>query len=161
MNKNLLIGLALVFLAILGYLALSGDNNQPVNESTSMMMEEMPESGLELIQDNVNVPFNELYSITDDWKIKVIQFEPHAKINGTGIIVSDSDEEVNPAVKINFYENDELIHYQICFKEMPGFHSVKKGQLYLIDLLNYDGFKILGDGKYSIDSINIKVWRIK
>jgi hypothetical protein len=101
-----------------------------------------------------------LHSINDEWKIKVIQFEPNAKINGPGLIESDSDEELNPAVKINFYKDDELVHYQICFKEMPGFHSVKEGQEYIIDLIKYDGFKVLGNGEYSIDSINVKIWRI-
>lgn len=161
MNKNLITGLALVGLAILGYFALSNEKKQPAKEHSSMMMEEMSESGLELIQDNVDVGFNELHSINDEWKIKVIQFEPNAKINGPGLIESDSDEELNPAVKINFYKDDELVHYQICFKEMPGFHSVKEGQEYIIDLIKYDGFKVLSGGEYSIDSINIKIWRIK
>ena len=63
-----------------------------------MMMEEMPESGLEVIQENVEVVFNELYSINEEWSINVFQFEPNAKINGPGLIVSDSDEEKNPGL---------------------------------------------------------------
>jgi len=166
MNKKLMFGLAVIALILLGYFALQNDNTQTSNSQSPMTMESMgmdqvSDSGLELVKDNVDLQFNKDYSINDEWKVKVIQFEPNAKINDPGIIVSDSDEELNPAVKINFYKNDELIHYQICFKEMPGFHSVKEGQNYLIDLINYDGFKKSDNGNYTISSINAKIWRIK
>jgi len=164
MNKNLLIGLAVILLVVLGYFALQQDETIPMNSSQDphgMVLEEQSqESPLELIQDNVDIKFNELYPITDEWSVKVIQFEPDAKINGPGIIQSDSDQELNPAAKIEFYKNDELIHYQICFKEMPGFHSVKEGQEYLIDLMSYDDYKKV-DGKNTVNTINVKIWRIK
>jgi len=162
MNKNLLIGLAIVVLVVLGYFALQQEESTPMaSDPHGMILEEQPqESPLELIQDNVDIEFNKMYPINAEWSIKVVQFEPDAKINGPGIIESDSEVENNPAVKIDFYKNNEHIHYQICFKEMPGFHSVKEGQEYLIDLINYDGFKNL-DGEYSVNTINTKIWRIK
>lgn len=161
MNKNLLIGLAIIVLVALGYFALKNGENDVLNPQPALEMDDMTESGLELVQDNVKIKFDELFSINDEWKVKVVQFEPNAKINGPGIIESDSDEELNPAIKMNFYKNDELIHYQICFKEMPGFHSVKGGQEYIVDLMDYDGYKKLSTGNYTIDSITAKVWRIK
>lgn len=161
MNKNLLIGLAIIVLVALGYFALKNGENDVLNPMPALEMEDMTESGLELVQDDVKIKFNEPFAINDEWKVKVVQFEPNAKINGPGIIASDSDEELNPAIKMNFYKNDELIHYQICFKEMPGFHSVKEGQEYIIDLMDYEGFKKVSNGNYTIDSITAKVWRIK
>ena len=161
MNKKLLFGLAIVALIVLGYFALQNDEQQTSTTEHGMAMDQMSESGLELVKDNVDIKFDELYAINDEWNVKVNQFEPNAKINGPGVIVSDSDEEINPAVKINFYKNDELIHYQICFREMPGFHSVKEGQEYIIDLIDYDGFKISDNGTYNLKSINAKIWRIK
>lgn len=161
MNRNLLIGLAVIVLAILGFFALQEDENAtPMSAQHGMPMEQnLSESGLELVMDT-DIPFNETYAVNDEWNIKVIQFEPNAKINGPGLIVSDTNEELNPAVKIDFYKNDELIHYQICFKEMPGFHSMKEGQEYIIDLIGYDGFEIVDD-TYVVNTINAKIWRIK
>ena len=161
MNRNLLIGLAVIVLAILGYFALQEEDAARVTSAPhGMTMSDKSESGLELIKDNIDIRFNESFAINDEWSIKVIQFEPNAKINGPGLIESDTDEELNPAAKINFYKNNELIHYQICFKEMPGFHSVKEDQEYIIDLIGYDGFKKDNDS-YSVETINTKIWRIK
>lgn len=161
MNKKLLIGLAIIALVVLGYFALKNGENDVLNPKPAMEMDEMTESALELVNDNVKIKFEEPYAINDEWEVKVVQFEPNAKINGPGLIESDSDEELNPAIKINFYENNKLIHYQICFKEMPGFHSVKEGQEYIVDLMDYTGYKKSSGGKYSIDFITAKIWRIK
>ena len=162
MNRNLLIGLAVIVLVVLGYFALQQEETIPINNDPhGMVLEEQPkESPLELVQDNVEVVFNELHAINDEWSIKVIQFEPDAKINGPGLIESETDNENNPAVKINFFKNNELIHYQICFREMPGFHSLKEGQEYLIDLINYDGYQKV-NGEHSVKSVTTKIWRIK
>ncbi len=162
MNKNLLIGLAVILLAVLGFFALQEEEPAPMtSDPHGMVLEEQPkESPLELVQDNVDIEFNEMHTINGEWSIKVIQFEPDAKINGPGLIESDSDNENNPAVKINFYKNNELIHYQICFREMPGFHSVKEGQEYLVDLIGYEGFDKSGN-EYTVKTVNTKIWRIK
>lgn len=162
MNKNLLIGLAIIILAVLGFFALQKEEPTAMaTDSHGMVLEEQPqESPLELVQDDVDIEFNTMYSINDEWSLKVIQFEPDAKINGPGLIESDSDKENNPAVKINFYKNNELIHYQICFREMPGFHSVKEGQEYLVDLIGYDGYD-KSDTDFIVKTVNTKVWRIK
>ena len=162
MNKNLLIGLAIIVLVVLGFFALQEEEPAAMtSDPHGMVLEEQPqESPLELVQDNVDIAFNEMHTINDEWSLKVIQFEPDAKINGPGLIESDSDNENNPAVKINFYKNDELIHYQICFREMPGFHSVKEGQEYLVDLIGYDGFDKSGT-EYTVKTVNTKIWRIK
>ncbi len=161
MNRNLLTGLAVIVLAILGYFALQKEDTAGTTSAPhGMTMSDQAESGLELIKDNIDIRFNEPFAINDEWSIKVIQFEPNAKINGPGLIESDTDEELNPAAKINFYKNNELIHYQICFKEMPGFHSVKEDQEYIIDLIGYYGFKKDNDS-YTVETINTKIWRIK
>lgn len=162
MNRNLLIGLAIIVLVVLGFFALQQEESTPTaSDPHGMILEEQPqESPLELVQDNVDVEFNTMYPINEEWSLKVIQFEPDAKINGPGLIESDSDSENNPAVKINLYKNDELIHYQICFREMPGFHSIKEGQEYLVDLISYDGFEKSGN-EYTVNSVNTKIWRIK
>ena len=121
----------------------------------------MSESGLELIKESAIIPFKKLYSLDGEWNLIINQFEPDAKISDPGIITSTSDQEQNPAIKVDFYKNEELIHYQIVFKEMPGFHSVKPGQKYLLDLIDYTGFNVLENNSYSIESANIKIWRIK
>ena len=169
MNKNLLIGLAIVALVVLGYFALQDNKSNDVSspEMAPHGMEQMPgadqmsEGGLEIVDESAKIPFNETYSIDKEWSIVINQFEPNAKIVDAGMIMSDSDEELNPAVKVDFFKDGELIHYQIVFKEMPGFHSVKPGQKYLLDFIDYKGFKIKSDKIYSIDSANLKIWRIK
>ena len=171
MNKNLLITLGIILLVVLGYFALQEE--APVKNNTFQLdgaqphnmeqrsMEQPPSVELEIYKETVEVSFKESYSIDEEWSLIINQFEPDAKIMGQGIISSDSDKEINPAVRADFYKNGELVHSQISYKEMPGFHSVKPGQKYLLDLINYSGFDKLGDNNYSIETANIKIWRIK
>jgi len=171
MNKKLLFSLGIILLVILGYFALQEeapvtdntfqlDGAQPHNMNQSSM-EQPPSVELEIYKETVEVSFQQLYSIDNEWSLMINQFEPDAKIMGQGTIASDSDQEINPAVKADFYNNGELIHSQISYKEMPGFHSVKPGQKYLLDLIDYKGFEKLGENSYTIESANIKIWRIK
>ena len=160
MNKKLLFALGIIILVVLGYFALQEETPQTVNNQQHDMGQNSG-STLEVYKETVAVSFQQSYSIDEEWSLIINQFEPDAKIVGQGIISSDSDEDKNPAVKANFYKNGELIHNQISYKEMPGFHSVKPGQKYLLDLIDYEGFKVLGDNSYSIESANVKLWRIK
>ena len=160
MNKKLLYTIGIIVLVVLGYFALQEktpqmDTGQPIH------MEQMPDNGLELFQEAVTIPFQKSYSIDEEWSLIINQFEPDAKISGQGNILSDSNQELNPAVKVAFYKNGELIHYQISYREMPGFHSIKPGQKYLLDLINYNGYTASLDNNYSIKTANIKIWRIK
>ena len=160
MNKKLIYALGVIVLVVLGYFALQKE--APQQESMQAhSMEQNSESGLEIVKESAVIPFKKSYSIDEEWSLMVNQFEPNAKISGPGLITSDSDLEQNPAIKVDFYKNGELIHYQIVFKEMPGFHSVKPDQKYLLDFINYEGFKVLGANSYTIDSANLKIWRIK
>lgn len=160
MNKKLLYTIGIIVLVVLGYFALQ--DNQPQSEAMQPQgMEQMSESGLELIKESAIVPFKKLYALDEEWSLIINQFEPDAKISGQGIITSDSDQEKNPAIKVDFYKNGELIHYQIIFKEMPGFHSVKDGQKYLLDFIDYNGYNIMGDNSFAIETANVKIWRIK
>jgi hypothetical protein len=162
MNKKLLYTIGILVLVVLGYFALQ-DNNRPQSEAMQQPhgMDQMSKGGLELIKESAIVPFNKLYSLDEEWSLIINQFEPNAKISDPGVITSDSNIEQNPAIKVDFYKNEELVHYQIVFKEMPGFHSVKEGQKYLLDFNDYSGFNILGDNSYSIESANLKISRIK
>ena len=160
MNKKLLYTLGIIVLVILGYFALQKETPQK-GTMQSLEMDQMSESALELVNDSVIIPFNKSYPIDDEWSLIINQFEPDAKISGQGIITSDSNEEKNPAVKVDFYKNGELVHYQIVFKEMPGFHSVKSNQKYLLDFLDYDGYKVIDANNYSIKTAILKIWRIK
>ena len=171
MNKKLLFSLGIILLVVLGYFALQEetqitdntfqlDGTQPHNMEQHSM-EQPPSVELEIYKETVEVSFKESYSIDEEWSLLINQFEPDAKIMGKGVISSDSDQEINPAVRADFYKNGELIHSQISYKEMPGFHSVKPGQKYLLDLTDYKGFNILGNNAYSIESANIKIWIIK
>ena len=171
MNKKLLFSLGIILLVVLGYFALQEE--APVTDNTFQLdiaqphnmnqssMEQPPSLELEIFKETVEVSFQQLYSIDNEWSLMINQFEPDAKIMGQGTIASDSDQEINPAVKADFYNNGELIHSQISYKEMPGFHSVKPGQKYLLDLIDYKGFEKLGENSYTIESANIKIWRIK
>ena len=166
MNKKLLFALGIIILVVLGYFALQEETPQTdsmhqLNGTPQQEMNQMSEGGLELVSESVVVPFKESYSIDEEWSLTVIQFEPNAKISDPGMITSDSELEQNPAVKVNFYKNGELVHYQIVFKEMPGFHSVKPDQKYLLDFIDYSGFSIFGDNSYSIESAALKISRIK
>ncbi len=168
MNKKLLYAFGVVILAVLGYFAMQ-DNSPQISTSqphdhdmeSSGMMNQMNNGNLEIVQESAAVQFKTSYSIDDEWSLNINQFEPNAKIMDPGTIGSDSNEELNPAIKVNFYENGEFVHYQIVFKEMPGFHSVKPGQKYLLDFNDYNGFQIMGENSYSIESANLKISRIK
>ncbi len=167
MNKKLLYTIGIIVLVVLGYIALQ--DNQPQSEAMQphggamqpQGMEQMSESGLELIKESAIIPFKKLYSLDEEWDLIINQFEPNAKISDPGVITSDSDLEQNPAIKVDFYKNEELVHYQIVFKEMPGFHSVKTGQKYFLDFIDYDGYINMGHSGFSIESANVKIWRIK
>lgn len=166
MNKKLLFTLGIIVLVVLGYFALQEETPQPdtmfhLDEMQPHAMEQSPNAELEIYKEAVAISFQESYSIDDDWSLKIIQFEPNAKIEGQGLISSDSDQELNPAVKVNFYKNGDLIHYQISYKEMPGFHSIKPEQKYLLELVDYDGYHVLEDNKYSIENANVQIWIIK
>ena len=109
MNKKLLYTIGIIVLVVLGYFALQ--DNQPQSEAMQPQgMEQMSESGLELIKESAIIPFKKLYSLNEEWSLSINQFEPDAKISGPGIITSDSDQEKNPAIKVDFYKNGELIH---------------------------------------------------
>lgn len=160
MNKKLLYTIGIIVLIVLGYFALQEDDPkmstvQPLN------MGQASDSELELFKDSITIPFNKSYSIDEEWSLIIKQFEPDAKISGEGLISSDSDQELNPAVKVDFYKNGELIHYQISYREMPGFHSIKPGQKYLLDLIDYTGYTASENNSYSIENANIKIWSIK
>ncbi len=163
MNKKLLYTIGIIVLIVLGYIALQ--DNQPHSEAMQphgggmqpLGMEQMSESGLELINESAIIPFKKLYSLDEEWNLIINQFEPSAKISDPGVITSESDQEQNPAIKVDFYKNGELVHYQIVFKEMPGFHSVKEGQKYLLDLISYTGFNIIGDNSFAIETANLKI----
>lgn len=166
MNKKLLISLGIILLVVLGYFALQKET--PVTENTFQMdgaqphsMEQPPSIELEIYKENVEVTFQESYSIDEEWSLIINQFEPDAKIIEQGTIASDSDQEKNPALKTSFYKNGDLVHNQISYKDMPGFHSVKPGQKFLLDLLDYSGFNVLGEKSYTIESANVKLWKIK
>lgn len=167
MNKKLLYTIGIIVLVVLGYFALQ--DNQSQSEAMQphggamqpQGMEQMSESGLELIKESAIVPFKKLYALDEEWNLIINQFEPDAKISGEGLISSDSDQELNPAVKVDFYKNGELIHYQISYREMPGFHSIKPGQKYLLDLIDYTGYTASGNNSYSIETANVKIWSIK
>lgn len=160
MNKKLLYTIGIIVLVVLGYFALQEETPQ-MDTLHPLNSEQMSESGLELIKESAIIPFKKLYPIDEEWNLIINQFEPDAKISGQGIITSDSDQEKNPAIKVDFYKNGELIHYQIIFKEMPGFHSVKDGQKYLLDFIDYNGYNIIGDNGFTIETATIKIWRIK
>ena len=166
MNKNLLIALGIILLAVLGYFALQEETSIPDNTfqldgAQPHNMEQPPSVGLEIYKETVEVSFKESYSIDEEWSLIINQFEPDAKIMEQGIISSDSDQDINPAVRADFYKNGELVHSQISYKEMPGFHSVRPGQKYLLDLIDYKGFKKLEDNRYTIEVANIKIWSVK
>ena len=171
MNKKILFSLGIILLVVLGYFALQEDT--PITDNTFQLdgaqphnmeqssMEQPPNVELEIYKEIVEVSFKESYSIDGEWSLIVNQFEPDAKIIGQGIIASDSDQDKNPAVRTDFYKNGKLVHSQISYKEMPGFHSVKAGQKYLLDLIDYSGYDKSGNNNYSIKSANIKIWIIK
>ncbi len=160
MNKKLLFTIGLIALVVLGYFALQED--VPQSETVQPHgMEQMPESELELVKESVIIPFKKLHPLDQEWSLMINQFAPSAKISGPGEIMSDSDLEQNPAIKVDFYKNGELVHYQIVFKEMPGFHSVKTGQKYFLDFIDYAGYNDLGHSGFSIETANVKIWRIK
>ncbi len=167
MNKKLLYTIGIIVLIVLGYIALQ--DNQLQSEAMQphggaiqpQSMEQMSESELELINESAVIPFKKLYSLDEEWDLIINQFEPNAKISDPGVITSESDQEQNPAIKVDFYKNGELVHYQIVFKEMPGFHSVKDGQKYLLDFIDYTGYNIIGDNSFTIETVNSKIWRIK
>jgi hypothetical protein len=160
MNKKLLFAIGIIALVVLGYFALQEE--APQSEATQPhSMEQMPESKLELIKESATIPFKKLHSLDEEWSLIINQFEPSAKISGPGEIISDSDQEQNPAIKVDFYKNGELVHYQIIFKEMPGFHSIKTGQKYILDFIDYSGYKVIADNSFSIETADVKIWRIK
>jgi hypothetical protein len=167
MNKKLLYIIGIIVLIVLGYIALQ--DNQPHSEAMQphggamqpLGIEQMSESELELVNEFAVIPFKKLYSLDEEWDLIINQFEPNAKISDPGVITSESDQEQNPAIKVDFYKNGELVHYQIVFKEMPGFHSVKDGQKYLLDFIDYTGYTITGDNGFAIETANSKIWRIK
>ena len=166
MNKKILYVLGILLLVVLGYFALQKEDVQSVDIPQTEGMaphgiDPSAESGLELVKDAAPVPFNKSYTIDDEWSMKVSQFEPNAKISEPGEITSDSNTEENPAVKVDFYKNGEFVHYQIVFKEMPGFHSIKPGQKYVLEFITYKGFEISETNNYSIDTANLTIRRIK
>ena len=160
MNKNLLYIIGIIVLVVLGFFALQEKEPQ-VDIVQPPHTAQISDNGLELFKDTVTIPFQKSYPIDEEWSLIINQFEPDAKISGKGSIASDSDQELNPAIKIDFYKDGELVHYQISYKEMPGFRSIKEGQKYLLDLMDYSGFAASGDNKYSIETANIKIWRVK
>ncbi len=111
MNKKLLYTIGIIVLIVLGYIALQ--DNQPHSEAMQphgggmqpVGMEQMSEGELELIKESAVIPFKKLYSLDEEWDLIINQFAPSAKISGPGEIMSDSDLEQNPSIKVDFYKN--------------------------------------------------------
>jgi|GEM_PF-5567106 len=160
MKNKILFVFAIIVLIVVGYFALNTNSTKNQIETTSENMGHMSNVELEIFNEDIEIDFNQIHQIDQDWNLKIVQFEPSAKIEGPGKIVSATDEENNPAIKINFYKNGDFIHYQIAYKDMPGFHSIKDGQKYLIELVDYSGFKKLHN-HYTIEKVNAKIWSIK
>ena len=160
MNKKLIYIFGIIALVVLAYFALK-DGNTQVDTLQPHSPEQSSDKAIEIVDDAAIIQFNKLHPIDEEWSLIINQFEPNAKISGPGTIASDSNLEQNPAIKVDFYQNGELIHYQIIFKEMPGFHSVKDGQKYLLDFMDYSGYKVTADNSFSIETANVKIWRIK
>ncbi|MBC8214820.1 MAG: hypothetical protein ISR90_00710 [Candidatus Marinimicrobia bacterium] len=119
---------------------------------------------MEIIQENVEISFGEKYQIDDEWGVEIIQFEPHCMLVepiGNGKINSQSDAEMNPAIKVHFEKNGEFKHYQICYSQMPGMHTVKPEQKYFVEFLGYQGYKKTTDGKYIIEMATIQIGKVQ
>ena len=100
MNKKLLYTVGILVLVVLGYFALQDEAPQ-IETAQPFQMEPVADKGLELYKEFVTVPFNKPFSIDEEWSLVITQFEPDAKISDPGVITSDSDQEQNPAVKVD------------------------------------------------------------
>ncbi len=164
MNKNTLIALCgIALLVILGYFALNTEEEVKVETNVPNFTSPMGAHGngelVTVIEEEV-IPFNTLFNVDDQWTIKVIQFEPDARLSepmGSGKIESGSDVENNPAIKVEFYKDGNYEHYQICFKNMKGIHSKKSNQKYFVDLLDYKNMEKTGDGNFVVESTTVKI----
>ncbi len=170
MTKKQITGvLGIAILLVLGYFALNMEDEVATHEghNHSEMMPQMGGHGSnEFIThlEKGNVTFNEFYKIDNNWTLKVIQFEPDARLagaTGSGAIESESTAEINPAIKVEFYKDGEYQHYQICFKSMTGMHSKKPNQIFFVDFLDYTNFRKTDDGHYAVDEVTIKIKEAK
>lgn len=156
--------LAVIVLLILGYFALNMEEEvSHEGHDHSGVMPSMDGHGASqyaTVLEEVEVPFNTLFKVADEWELKVIQFEPDARLAdeiGSGNIASESDVENNPAIKVEFYKDGEYQHYQICFQSMKGMHSKKDNQIYFVDLVGYKNVNKSDEGKFMVDEVIISV----
>ncbi len=134
----------------------------PQNDMVSHPQKEQPQ--MEIIKENIIIKFGEKYKIDDEWSIEIVQFEPHCMLVepiGSGEINSQSDAEINPAIKLHFEQNGEFKHYQICYSQMPGMHTLKTEQKYFVEFLGYQGYRKSDDGKYVIEQATIQIGEVK
>ena len=165
-RKNRLIMLfAILLVILLGIIALKDEF--AANSVGGSQLGKIPATkdiSFKMVRENIQVAFNEMVDIDEKWRLKIVQFEPHCVLSqpmGSGRIESISNSEENPAIKVNIYKNGEYQHYQICFLNKPGFHSLKEGQKFFVEFLNYHGFQEKGSGKFSIQTANINIRRIE
>jgi len=165
-RKNRLIVFSAILLVILlGIIALKDEF--ATNSEGGSHFKQIPDAkeiSFKMVRENIQVTFNEMVGIDEGWRLKIVQFEPHCVLSqpmGSGKIESISNSEENPAIKINFYKNDEYQHYQICFLNKPGFHSLKEGQKFFVEFLNYRGFQEEDNEIFSIQTANINIRRIE
>ncbi|MBC8215513.1 MAG: hypothetical protein H8E64_03270 [Candidatus Marinimicrobia bacterium] len=163
-NKQLITFIAVAVFVVLGFFALR--NNETVAENMHMDMQAHQHENPQITTkvEHEIISFGELYSIDDNWQLKVIQFEPDARLSepmGSGKVESSSDMERNPAIKIEFYKDGKYEHYQICFQTMPGMHSKKTDQKYFVDLLGYENMKKIDINTYTVNNVSIKISEVK
>ena len=152
-NKKIILIIGAIALVILGYFALSED------EKNEMAVKR---PNFEILKENEIVHFNTMYKLDDEWSFIVSQFVPSGTVstNGDGVLNSVSDAETNPAIKIDFYQNSELKHYQISFQKNPGMHSPKNGQVYFVEMHGYDGFQKVGDA-FLVETLKLSIGKVK
>lgn len=164
-KNRLSVFFAILLVILLGIIALKDEFT--ANSEGGSQLGKVPatkEISFKMVREDIQVAFNEMVDIDERWRLKIVQFEPHCVLSqpmGSGRIESISNSEENPAIKINFYKNDEYQHYQICFLNKSGFHSLKEGQRFFVEFLNYYGFQEKDSGKFSIQTANINIRRIE
>jgi len=168
-NKNVILIVGAVALVILGYFALreeaeksvsAGHNHATMNGEHGEMAAKGQD--FDILKENQIVPFDAMQKLDDEWSFKVVQFVPAGTVGtaGDGVLGSVSDAETNPAIKVDFYQNGEMKHYQISFQQMPGMHSLKAGQVYFVEMHGYEGYKKSGEN-YVVESLNLTIGKVK
>lgn len=166
-NKVFIIPAA-ILLIVLAIVAFKDEltGTQPTHtlpsENFSHQHPEQPQ--MVIVKENIQLAFGEKYQIDDEWSVEIVQFEPHCMLvepMGSGKINSQSDAEINPAIKLHFEKNGEFKHYQICYSQMPGMHTLKPEQKYFVEFLGYQGYQKTDDGKYTIETASIQIGEVK